>query len=160
MKTLRHRRFKSLPAQFLGLGAGLLLSTATFDAQGVPLDTIVDRASTYADEFFSRFANVVTEEHLVQDLEPLGSAGPFGRGGPAGPQARQHRELRSDLLIVSDGGSLAWMVMRDVFEVDGKPVRDHEDRLSQLLAQPDPDTRAQAERIANESARYNLGPGT
>src|SRR5262249_41533640 len=47
---------------------------------------------------------------------------------------------------------------RDVFEVDGIPVRDREQRLAKLFMQPSADSVAQADRIKNESARYNLGP--
>jgi hypothetical protein len=50
------------------------------------------------------------------------------------------------------------MQFRDVFEVDHKPVRDRDQRLSKLFIDPKTDGRAQAESIQQESARYNLGP--
>jgi hypothetical protein len=43
-----------------------------------------------------------------------------------------------------------------VFEVNGKPVRDRADRLVRLFMEPADEVRAQAERIAEESARFNL----
>ena len=49
------------------------------------------------------------------------------------------------------------MCFRDVFEVDGKPVRDREDRLQKLFLAPSPDAYAQLVRIKEESARYNIG---
>jgi hypothetical protein len=48
-----------------------------------------------------------------------------------------------------------------VFEQDGKPVRDRQDRLTKLfLAGTTESALRQAERIMNEGARYNLGNGT
>ena len=59
------------------------------------------------------------EEAYTQDVEQINR---FGyrmntRGGVS------HRQLRSDLLLVRPEGSDARMQFRDVFEVDGKPVR-------------------------------------
>ena len=49
------------------------------------------------------------------------------------------------------------MQFRDVFEVDGKPVRDRNDRLAKLFLEPSKSTNAQADKIIRESARYNIG---
>ena len=46
---------------------------------------------------------------------------------------------------------------RDVFEVDGQPVRDRSDRLLTMFTQPTDATASQTRRIADESARYNIG---
>ena len=45
---------------------------------------------------------------------------------------------------------------RDVFEVDGQPVRDRGDRLTRLFLNP-ASGRPQAAAIVAESARYNIG---
>ena len=50
------------------------------------------------------------------------------------------------------------MQFRDTFEVDKKPVRDRDQRLSKLFIDAKADARAQAESIQQESSRYNLGP--
>ena len=50
------------------------------------------------------------------------------------------------------------MQFRDTFEVDKKPVRDRDQRLSKLFIEAKADARAQAESIQQESSRYNLGP--
>ena len=44
-----------------------------------------------------------------------------------------------------------------MFEVDGKPVRDREERLTRLFLQPSADARRQELDIAAASARYNIG---
>ena len=93
------------------------------------------------------------EESYVQDVEQINR---FGyrmntRGGVS------HRQLKSDLLLVRPEGSDAWMQFRDVFEVDGKTLRDRNDRLAKLFLQPSKSTTSQAEKIVRESARYNIG---
>mgnify|MGYP003694380831 CR=1 FL=1 len=59
-----------------------------------------------------------------------------GRGAlsPVRPASR-HRELKSDFLLVKVG-PLEWLPFRDVYEVDGTPIRDREGRLA---AFPPPD---------------------
>jgi hypothetical protein len=68
-----------------------------------------------------------------------------------------HRELKSDLLLVRPVGADRYIQFRDVFEVDGKPVRDRNERLMKLFLQPSSSTAEQAEQIVNESSRYNIG---
>jgi hypothetical protein len=65
------------------------------------------------------------------------------------------RYLRSDLVSRVDD-RLGWVEFRDVFEVDGQPVRDRDDRLATLLSIDGSDAVAQVRAIARESARFNL----
>jgi hypothetical protein len=65
--------------------------------------------------------------------------------------------LRSDLLTIPDGAG-GWIGFRDVFEVNGKAVRDRTERLSKLFLEPSPGALAQARRIADESSRLNIAP--
>ena len=65
------------------------------------------------------------------------------------------RHLRSDVVSRVDD-RLGWVEFRDVFEVDGQPVRDRDDRLAALLAMNGSDAVAQARAIAREGARFNL----
>jgi hypothetical protein len=55
-------------------------------------------------------------------------------------------------------GQRGWVSFRDVFELDGRPVRDRVERLSRILQNINPDSLGQARQIADESARYNLQP--
>jgi hypothetical protein len=68
-----------------------------------------------------------------------------------------HRTLKSDLLFVRPIGADSWMQFRDVFEVDGRKLRDRNDRLTKLFVEPSKSTAAQVEKIMRESARYNIG---
>jgi hypothetical protein len=67
------------------------------------------------------------------------------------------RRLRSDVVVVN-AEAFGWIGFRDVFEVDGKPVRDRLDRFQRLFGQPlTQSVIDQARVIANEGARFNLG---
>ena len=54
----------------------------------------------------------------------------------------------------ADPDSRRWVGYRDTFEVDGKPVRDRDERLERLLSDG---AVGQAARIAEQNARFNLG---
>jgi len=54
-------------------------------------------------------------------------------------------------------GGTRWIQFRDVFEVDGRAVHDRTDRLAKLFLQPSMSTAKQAEKISEESSRYNVG---
>ena len=64
--------------------------------------------------------------------------------------------MRADIVLVKVGPPLEWRMYRDVFEVDGRPVRDRAERLAALFLEPAETARAQAERIAEVSARFNI----
>jgi hypothetical protein len=68
-----------------------------------------------------------------------------------------HRELKSDLLLVRPIGSEGWMQFRDVTEVDGRKLKDRNDRLARLFLEPSKNTATQSRKIMEESARYNIG---
>jgi formylglycine-generating enzyme required for sulfatase activity len=116
----------------------------------VTLDELLARAGAYVAEFEHRFSNVVAEEYYVQRA-------PLKRINSTAMPGLMHRELRSDFLFVKVQGDEVWMPFRDVFEVDGKPVRDRQERLTALFLQPQSIAVDQAKKIADESARYNIG---
>src|SRR5262249_31002493 len=122
-------------------------------APPVPLNILLSKAATYVGRYAAHLSGLVMEEAYVQDVEQLNR---FGyrmntRGGVS------HRQLKSDLLLVRPEGTDAWMQFRDVFEVDGKPLHDRNDRLARLFLQPSKSTQSQADKIVRESARYNIG---
>ena len=126
------------------------LAFATASAQEPSLATVLERAATYVVEFQRRLSGVVAEEHYVQNVRyPLGNS--------RMNMSTTHRELQSDLLLVKPAGVDRWLQFRDVFQVDGKEVRDRNERLMQLFVRPSSSSAAQAERILTESARYNIG---
>jgi hypothetical protein len=56
------------------------------------------------------------------------------------------------------GDELLWGSFRDVFEVDGKKVRDGDARLERLFRHSDASGVERARKIMEESAAYNIGP--
>jgi hypothetical protein len=69
----------------------------------------------------------------------------------------QRQVTRADLVFVRLAGALPWASYRDVFEVNGRKVRDHEERLLALFSKPSPDVHAQARALLVASAEYNIG---
>ena len=143
-----------------GCIAALTLATAIAaggwpaHAQEPSLATVLERAGDYVASFQRQLSGVVAEETYIQDVRepPMGTVprAPL-RSGP------MHRELKSDLLLVKPERADRWIQFRDVFEVDGHPVRDRSERLMKLFVEPTPSTASQADQIVSESARYNIG---
>lgn len=130
----------------------------------VTLELLLGRGAWYVEDFLERFSNVVAQEIYVQDSSvPLPSlAANSGRGST--PMALnmmltqvKHRVLRSDFLLVALNGHFDWVPFRDVLEVDDLAVRDRSVRLEKLFLDPSADSVQQAERIRDESSRFNLG---
>jgi hypothetical protein len=116
-------------------------------AQTAPsLDEVLKRAGDYVVEFKRQLSGIVAEETYVQQIKTAGNA-------PISP-FQGVRKLRSDLLLVRPAGGAQYVEYRDVFEVDGDPVRDRQERLTALLRDGAGD---QMGRIIQESARYNIG---
>ena len=92
------------------------------------------------------FSAIVCEEQQVQTM-----VRPNGR-------VAKTRRLVSDLAFIRiREGSWRHQVYRDVRSVDGKPVRNRDDRLRKLFLEGSKTAIDQARAIAEESNRYNLG---
>ena len=134
------------------------------------LQRVIERASDYVDRFEREFSTVVAEERYVQILKEWTGAPPSPGDDPAlvwrpdteqshssrGGNVLRRRQLLSDLLLVQSPGQ-TWIGYRDVAEVDGKAIRDRAVRVQQLFLSNRLQDREQLHRIANESARQNLG---
>ena len=105
---------------------------------------IVERGGRYVEAYQRDFSAVVSEELQVQTLVR------------ADGRVRQTRELKSDFLLVRTG-PVVTQAFRDVIEVDGKPVRNREDRLRKLFLDTPKTAVEQASAIARESERHNIG---
>jgi VWFA-related protein len=134
--------------------------------EGPELAMILARAATYVAEYARDFRNLVTEESYSQSYTE--AEAPDGGGGwgapfdtnepdPAPRTFRAQRRTRADLVFVRLPGTISWGSLRDVFEVDGQPVRDRDRRLERLLSLDPGDPRERARAILEESARYNIG---
>ncbi len=125
------------------------IACAVLVAEQAPtLEQVLGRAAVYVEEFERQMSGIVAEEDYVQQVR-------VPRGYPL--RMNLTRRIRSDLLLVKPAGGEDWMQFRDVFSVDGEPVRDRDERLFRLFLNPDETTRSQAAAILRESARYNIG---
>ena len=144
-------------ARVLALPAALLMAAApaTAAAQEPTLIDVLVRATDYVSHFSEQLSGAVAEERYDQL-----STGPV-RGGfsrfPSERSDRYRRTLRSDYLLVRPLGDDRYYGFRDVFEVDGQPVRDRDERLSKLFLEPSASADAQIRGIMSDSSRYNIG---
>lgn len=113
--------------------------------------TVVSRAGAFVEAFQKDFGGMVAEERYEQDVRAVTTN--ILLRGRAAPPARA--VLRSDFGLVRTADR--WMPFRDVFERNGMPVRDRDDRLSKLFLQGSRDALDQARLLMEESARYNIG---
>jgi outer membrane lipoprotein-sorting protein len=109
------------------------------------LADLLAEVARYLEEYEQQSGAVVSLETYVQNAQ---------RGSD-----RRVRHLKSDMLVLSVG-TYGWLGFRDVFEVDGRAVRDHEERLYTLFLKPSADSLEQARKILDESARFNVGQVT
>ena len=139
-------------ARIVGLGAILATSITGVTGAGVraadrplALHDVLARVGDYVTRYERDLSRIVAEEHYIQDGDP--SDRPF----------LTHLEIKSDLWLVRAVGVEGYVQFRDVFEVDGQPVRDRSERLLKLFLDPSAATTRQAGQIMAESSRYNLG---
>jgi hypothetical protein len=139
----------------LAVAVALTIATANGAVAQTDVSTLVDRASAYVESFHQNFGSVVAEERYEQRLRRIPNATNTtvqqrGGGGP------QETTLVSDFLLVEVKGE-GWLPFRDVFERDGRPVRDREERLSAIFLKGGRNAFDQARAIMDEGARYNIG---
>jgi hypothetical protein len=122
----------------------LLLVGALMPAVAVAQDNktqdLMAKTAAYVAQFVDQFSNVVAEETLVQETTI----------------PRRKRTIRSDFLLVRYPGDPQWQSFRDVAEVDGKPVRDKEERLTKLFLEPAASAVRRARELQEAGTRYNL----
>jgi hypothetical protein len=107
---------------------------------------VLDRVGAYVEAFERELAGITIEEDYTQQVLPRA----FDTRG-------RTRQLRSDLLMIRIAAEDRWVQFRDVFQVNGRAVRDRDERLARLFLSPSASALTEAEAIATESARYNLG---
>jgi hypothetical protein len=113
-------------------GGGAALAQAPPDLLG--------RATRYVLDLLPALTNIVAEESYVQRTT----------------SPHQTRQLQSDYLLVRVNDTNQWTAFRDVFSVDGKPVRDRDQRIERLFLNSPGTAFEQASRITREGSRHNL----
>ena len=128
----------------------LMVAPLPSRAQEPSLAEVLTRATDYVNEFHDQLSGMVAEERSEQRWRAPVT---IGFGG----QPDRRRVLRSDFLLIRPKGEDRYYGFRDVFEVDGRAIRDRQERLTRLFLDPPLSANRQIEGIRMESARYNLG---
>ena len=137
----------------VNLAVALALTASPAAAQEPPtLATVLDLAGAYVAEFHRQLSSLVGEETYVQDWKSVWKS--HGRDGTT---SLGHRVTKGDLLLVQPPGADAWVGYRDVYEVDGTPVRDRDDALVNAFRDGSLSTDARIRQLLDGSARYNIG---
>ena len=129
-------------------GMALLSLASQVSARQVQSDPLVAKAVNYVRDYTKAMASVVCEERQTQRVVKHDG------------KVKKTREITSEVAFVDAGGAHAFslVVFRDVMTVDGKPVRNREERLRKLLISGrKQDWYKQAERITEEGTRYDIG---
>jgi hypothetical protein len=124
----------------LGASDGFAAGASSDDLSG-----LLDRAGAFVESLSDSFRNIVAEE-VYEQWMPATQISDVAR-----------RTLRSDLVFVPLPGEIPWTMFRDVYEVNGRKLRDRQARLERLFLHPAADAMVKADAILRESARYNLG---
>lgn len=131
----------------LRLVTGVLVSCVAAvapQAQTAAPDDLMRRVAGSVQRFVDDFTNVVAEEDYEQ------------RFRLEAPQ----RRLKSDFLLVGyPGQEKVFLTFRDVREVDGRFVRDQQDRLSKLFLEPFADAVRRAGEIEREGVQHSVRNG-
>jgi len=140
----------------------LLIAALTWlPAEPLDLRTVMARAGAYVEKYQQDISLLLADERYVQEVANAtkAPAGDAKRAPGGGGTATETRVLVSEfaLVRVEDADRTLWLAFRDVVEVDGRPVRDREERLQRLFRTPPANALAQAQAIAFASARYNIG---
>lgn len=108
------------------------------------LKEVVRRMGAYVESYGEKASIIVATERYTQRVRNV-----FGH--------LDERVTLADFAIVKAAGLGGWVGFRDVWEVDGARVSDREERLIQILTSAS-GRMDEAQRLSNESARFNLGP--
>ena len=136
-----------------------LMGLTVYAIQAPELETVLSRAGEYIERYEPALGTVIAREVYTQTERVPDLQRSLGARGAAALLFRyERRRLLSDFLMVrpaSQGDR--WMGFRAVVEVDGRPVRDRLERLQETLEGSAETVVARWRRLAEESARYNIG---
>jgi hypothetical protein len=126
----------------LTITISLLLVHHAVHAQTPGRRDVLRQVGAYLDGYEQAFSNIVCDEYYTQRARV--------------ENGWQTRQLRSEVALIRTKGD-DWRLFRDVLSVDGIRVRDRDERLARLFADPGRNASGEATRITEESARYNIG---
>jgi hypothetical protein len=120
------------------------LSPAAAQPESTDLGLVRGRVAAYVQRFVDNFTNVVAEERYLQEFRA----------------AVDRRRLLSDFLLVKyPGEERMYLTFRDVREVNGRPVREQLQRITELFLEPFASAVRRAGEIQTASSRQSLPRG-
>jgi VWFA-related protein len=119
-------------------------TTGESEVRDPALDLVLGRMSAYLSAYADQYSSTIATERYTQS---------YGAG-----VGSRERVLESDFGIVRLPGNSQWLAFRDVIRVDGKTVADRAGRLAALFQNASAGTLKQADKITQESTRFNIGP--
>ena len=132
-------------ATCIGLAVIWIVSSPEIKAaQVVDISEILQRAQVYVAGLERVVTAVVADEDYRQRATSRDSW-------------KAERRLNSELSVVRVGG-FEWIAFRDVVQVDGRRIRDRDERIRKLFQSDGPSPLQRAQLVVGEGARYNLDP--
>lgn len=109
------------------------------------LKGLLVRTAAYVDTFERAFSSVIGQE--IYDQASFDSTG-----------SGEVRQLESEIFFVGFDQQREWLTVRNVTSVNGAPIPDSTLRIQRALAGDPYRTWARLKLLADESARFNIGP--
>ncbi len=142
-----------MPGRWAIVLTGVIIAfsaSARPSGQAPALKDVLKLSAAYVERFQQQLSQIVSEETYAQTVVNTSRLTNSMLLLPS-------RTLQSDLILVKSAEEDRFVELRDVFEVDGKPVRDRQARLERLLGANSTAAGSQIAAIIKESARYNVG---
>jgi len=123
---------------------------------------VLSRAAAYVRHFEQAFGVVIAEETYRQDLSTPGLTEDSRQAGPVQREIRVVRDVRSEMLFLWEQDAETWLGVRHVLRYTDAAgawtwARDNNMRLDTILKNPTDDPRERLRKLADESARFNVG---
>jgi len=125
--------------------------------------TVLASAMRYVVNYEQQFSLLAAEETYEQEvLRPPNPGTNLDRANPGGGMVAgrqmEHRLIKSDFLLVQLGiDGEGWMPFRDTFEVQGKKLRERDDRLLKMFTSGKASRFDDAAVIMAASTKHNVG---
>jgi hypothetical protein len=128
--------------RFAAACALAILASGTVAADDRELAPLLAAVARYVEAYEPQLSTMVAEEAYEQRIRRW--------------REREEQRTIADFLFLKLPGTVNWVGFRDVYSVDGEPLREKQDRFSEILHRGG-DVAQQAAELALESARFNIG---
>ena len=132
---------------WIGVCVAVLLTPRVHAQSPLVLRDVLAKFRSYLASYSEQYSATVSIERYRQTS---------GLAGNLSGYREAYLESSFGIIRLPEAG--AWQGFRDVFRVNGRTVQDREDRLARLFNDPSGVSLAQAAAVAEESARFNIGP--